>query len=116
MPATGGFPQTSGKATTVLALGISSLVLLVTCFLSVVAFVPGVIGVTMAGGARREIAASGGRLTGESQVQAGVICSWVTIGLSVLLLIVGIIVFAAGLANSDDVISGASALAVPLSS
>jgi hypothetical protein len=71
-------------------LGIVSLVLMFTCGLG---FIPAIIALTMAGGAEREIAESGGALDGLSQVKAGRIMSWITIGLTALAL-VAIILFA----------------------
>ena len=56
------FPSTSGKATTVMVLGIVSLVLMVSCGLG---FIPAVIALVMAPGAGREIEASGGGCRGE---------------------------------------------------
>jgi hypothetical protein len=79
-----GYPvqQTSGKATTVLVLGILSLL---------VCMVLGIIAVCLAPGARREIAESQGRLGGEGQIKAGVICGWISIGLTALSLVIGIV-------------------------
>jgi hypothetical protein len=95
-----GGPQTSGKATAVLVLGIVSLVLLLSC----IGFIPAIIALAMAKGAQREIAESGGRLTGESQVKAGKIMSWITIGLTVLGALALVLVLAIGVAvsNSDS--------------
>ena len=87
-------PQTSGKATTVLVLGILSLA---------VCMVLGIIAVCLAPGAEREIAESQGRLGGEGQIKAGVICAWISIALNVLALVVGIVlllVFAVAASNS----------------
>jgi len=90
-------PQTSGKATTVLVLGIVSLVMMVTCGLG---FVTAIISLVLAPGASREIAESGGRLTGDSQVRTGRILSWVTLGLTALgLLILAVFI---GIAVSVD--------------
>jgi hypothetical protein len=90
-------PTTSGKATTVMVLGIVSLVLLVMCG---VGFIPAIIALVMTGGARREIAESGGTLTGESQLRAGQIMSWVTLGLTGLLVLVIAGFLAIGIAAS----------------
>ena len=85
-------PVTSGRATTILVLGIASLVLMCGYGIGVI---PGIIALVLAPGARREIKASGGRLTGESQINAGVVCSWISVAvtavfaLGILLLIVG---------------------------
>lgn len=78
-------PQTAGRATTVLVLGIVSLVMMFTCGLGIVT---AVIALVMAPGAKREIAESGGRLTGQSQVRTGTILSWITLGLTALVVIV----------------------------
>ena len=104
-PQWGNVPQTSGRATTVLVLGIVSLVLLFTCGLG---FVPAIISLVLAPGASREVAESGGRLTGDSQIRTGRILSWVTIGLTAL----GVIIFALfiGIAVSVD---GSSSPAEP---
>lgn len=80
--------QTSGKATAVLVLGIVSLALMCGYGIGVI---PAVVALIMAPGARREIEASGGRLAGEGQIKAGVICSWVAVGLVAL----GILAFVA---------------------
>jgi hypothetical protein len=66
--------QTSGKATAVMVLGILSLVF---CMLL------GIVALVLAPGARREIAESQGRLGGEGQIKAGVICAWVSVGLAI---------------------------------
>jgi hypothetical protein len=58
--------------------------------------VPAVVALALAPGAKREIAASGGTLTGDGFIKAGVICSWITVGLVVafILYIVVAIAFA----------------------
>jgi hypothetical protein len=85
-PPAGYPPRTSGKATTVLVLGIASLVSFFgLCGIGVV---PAIVALVLARGADREIAASGGALTGEGQVQAGRIMSWITVALTVLALVV----------------------------
>jgi hypothetical protein len=90
--------QTSGKATTVMVLGIVSLVTMFTCGIG---FIPAIIALTMAGGAEREIAASGGQLDGQGQVKVGRITSWVTLGLSALALILILGLIAIGMSSSD---------------
>ncbi len=82
-------PQTSGSAIAVLVLGITSLVFLPSCGIGVF---PAVIALAMAPGARREIAASGGTITGTGLVQAGVALSWVTLGavIAVVVLFTGL--------------------------
>ncbi len=86
-----GVPQTSGKATTVLVLGIASMVLLV---LYGIGIVPAVISLVMSSGAKREIAGSGGRLSGLGMVAAGRVMSWITVGLFVILAVVVLVVVA----------------------
>ena len=66
-------PQTDGTAICVLVLAISSFVLLPV--------VPAVVALVLAPSAERDIAASGGRLTGESLVRAGRVVAWVHLGL-----------------------------------
>jgi hypothetical protein len=92
-------PQTAGRATTVLVLGIVSLVMMFTCGLG---FVTAIIALVMAPGAKREIAESGGRLTGESQVRTGSILSWVTLGLTALAVIVFAVVLGFAISVSDS--------------
>ena len=75
-----GPPRTHGRAIAVLVLGISSLV---ACL-----GIPGIVALCLAPGARREIAASQGRLTGEGLIKAGVICSWISIVLVILVVVV----------------------------
>ena len=71
-----------------------SLVLCATCGIG---FILGIIALAMAPGAVREIQQSKGRLTGEGFIQAGRICSWI----SVIAGIVGIIAFVLLLALGD---------------
>ena len=95
----GGAPvTTSSRSTTVLVLGIVSLVTLFTCGLG---FVTAVIALVMAPGARREIAESGGRLTGESQVRTGTILSWVTLGLTALAVVALAVVIGVAISVDD---------------
>ena len=89
---------TSSRSTTVLVLGIVSLVMLFTCGLG---FVTAVIALVMAPGARREIAESGGRLTGESQVRTGTILSWVTLGLTALAVVLLAVVIGVAISVDD---------------
>ena len=94
-------PKTSGKATTVLVLGILSLVLAFGC----IGFVLAIVALVMAPGAAKEIRDSGGQLTGEGQLKAGKIMSWISIGLTALgivAFIVVIIVTVASDTSSDD--------------
>lgn len=84
-------PQ-SGKATAVLVLGILSLVF-IWCY-GVPGLVMAIVALALAPGGRREIAAAGGRLRGDGSIKAGVICSWISVGLSavgLVILVIGII-------------------------
>lgn len=97
-------PSTAGRATAVLICGIASLLLLLTGF----GFIPAVVALVLAGGAKREILASNGRLTGLDFVKTGRICSWITIALTlvaVVIAVVAIILFV----NSDTLYAGAGA-------
>jgi hypothetical protein len=90
---------TSSRASTVLVLGIVALVTFFTfCGLGVV---PAIIALVQAPAARREIAASGGALDGSGQVRAGVIMSWVTLGLAVLAIVLVVVVIAVAVSVSD---------------
>lgn len=88
-----GPPRTHGKAIAVLVLGIASLI---ACL-----GLPGIVALCLAPGARREIAASQGRLTGEGLVKAGVICSWISIALAILVIIAFAIVLAFAISNGS---------------
>ncbi len=71
-------------------------------------FIPAVVALVLAGGAKREILASNGRLTGLDFVKTGRICSWITIALTlvaVVIAVVAIILFV----NSDTLYAGAGA-------
>jgi hypothetical protein len=86
-------PTTSGRATTVLVLGISSLVLLFMCGLGLVT---AIVALVMAPGAKRDIKDSQGRLTGLGMVKGGVVCSWIAIALVVLFAAVLVLLLAVG--------------------
>jgi hypothetical protein len=90
-------PPTAGRATAVLITGIASLVLLFSC----IGFIPAIVALVLAPGAEREIHASQGRLGGLGQVRAGRICSWITIAVTVLGLVIVGVILAVGLARSD---------------
>lgn len=98
-------PTTSGRATAVLICGISSLLLL----LAGVGFIPAVVALVLAGGAKREILESNGRLTGLDFVKTGLICSWITIALSVLAVIVVVIFVVLLASGSGSMYAGAPA-------
>ena len=103
-------PQTAGKATTVLVLGIVSLVMMFTCGLG---FVTAIVALVMAPGAKREIAESGGRLTGESQVRTGSILSWVTLGLTALAVIALVVVVVVAISVGDTTSGSSPAVVTP---
>jgi hypothetical protein len=67
-----------------MGLGIASIVVMFTCGIG---FILAIVSLCLAPGAKREIAESRGALTGEGMVKAGVICSWVTIGFTVLAIV-----------------------------
>jgi hypothetical protein len=88
---------TSGKATAVLVLGIAALVLL--CCLGA-GVIPAVVALVLAPGAKREIVASGGALTGLGQVKAGQITSIIALVLAVLGAVGLVIAIASGAFNN----------------
>ena len=65
--------------------------------------IPAIVALAMAPGAKREIAASGGTVTGEGFVKAGVICSWITVGLTVAGIVALIALLALGAATSSSI-------------
>ncbi|MGQ0625409.1 MAG: DUF4190 domain-containing protein [Sporichthyaceae bacterium] len=87
-------PRNSGQSIAVLALGVASL----TVFWGVA----GIVALFLAPGAKREIASSQGRLGGEGMIRAGVICSWVSIVLTVLAILAFAALFTV-FATSGDV-------------
>lgn len=64
-----------------MVLGIVGLAMMCGLGLGVVA---AIVSLALAPGAKREISGSGGALTGEGMVKAGVICSWICVGLTAL--------------------------------
>lgn len=74
-------PRTPGKAIAVLVLGIVSLVLMCGYGIGVIT---AIIALCLAPSAKREIKASPYTLTGAGLVTAGVICSWIAIGITVV--------------------------------
>ncbi len=91
-------PTTSGRATVVLVCGIASLVL------PFVGWVAAIVALVLAGGAKREIESSGGKLTGLGLVKAGRICSWIAIALT--LLFVALVVVLGVIGATTDGFSG----------
>jgi hypothetical protein len=100
-------PRTPGRATAVLVCGIGSLVMLFTCGLG---FIPAIVALCLAPGARRDIRASNGQLTGEGQVRGGVICSWIAIAITVLFVavIVGLFAFGSSDGGSSGTVDGST--------
>lgn len=94
---------TASSANTVKVLGITSLVLMLMCGLGTI---PAIIALVMAGNARREVLASGGALSGLDQIRTGKICSWISLGLAVLgillIVLLAVIGFAAGVSDSPS--------------
>ena len=84
-------PPTAGAATASLILGI--------CGLVVCPLVCSVLAIVYGKRARREIAASNGRLGGDSYASAGIITGWIGLGLcalGILFFVFAILLFAAG--------------------
>jgi hypothetical protein len=93
-------PRTSGKAIAVMVLGIISLLMVCGYGIGVI---PAIVALAMAPGAKREIAGSGGTVTGEGFVKAGVICSWITVGLTVAGIVLVVALLTLGAATSSTV-------------
>ena len=79
-------------------LGIVGLVLMCGYGIGVI---PAIVALCLAPGARREIEAAGGALTGEGFVRAGVICSWVAVGVTVAgIVLIGVFIALAAAGSS----------------
>jgi hypothetical protein len=91
-------PRNSGRAVTVLVLGISSLVLLFACGIG---FIPAVVALALSPGAKREIRESSGQVTGEGMITGGVITSWIAIALTVLGIALIVVLILVGAFESD---------------
>lgn len=76
--------ENAEKAVVVMITGIASIVVFFTCLLGII---PAIVSLCMAPGARQEIRESRGALGGDGLLKAGVICSWVTIGLTALAIV-----------------------------
>lgn len=74
-------PRASGRAIAVLILGIAGVAITAACCLG---WIAGIVALSLAPGARREIRDSYGTVTGTGLVTAGVVCAWVSIGLAVV--------------------------------
>jgi hypothetical protein len=81
-----GPPQTDGTAIAVLVLAVCSFVVLPV--------VPAVVALVLAPSAERDIAASGGRLTGEGLVRAGRIVAWIHLALCLAAVVVVVLLLA----------------------
>lgn len=82
--------RTSAQSIAVVLLGVASL--------TVAWGVAGVVALILAPGAKQEIAASNGALGGRGLVRAGVICSWISIALTVLVLaLIAVVMFGVAL-------------------
>ncbi len=101
----GGYPpgvpgaQIAPSASTVLTMGIVSVVLLIVC--GFLAFIPALIALAKAGSAQREIDSSGGRLGGQDKIRTGKILAWVTLGISALAVVAIAVLIAVGVAVGD---------------
>ncbi|HEX5017153.1 MAG TPA: DUF4190 domain-containing protein [Actinomycetes bacterium] len=100
-------PTNSGKAIAVLVLGIVGLLFVCGYGLGVV---PAIVALAMAPSAKREIEASGGTLTGEGMIKAGVVCSWVAVGIAAVGLVLIVIVVVAAAVGSSALEGGTSEL------
>lgn len=88
--------RTSAQSIAVLVFGIASL--------TVLWGIAGIVALVLAPGAKREIAASRGALGGEGLVRAGVICSWISIALTVLaILLVAALLVVIGIGGGGGV-------------
>lgn len=90
-------PQSSGKSIAVMVLGIVGLVFTCAYGIGVIA---AIVSLALAPSAKKELIAARGRLNGEGFIKAGVICSWISVGLTVVGLIIGGIILIAALASS----------------
>jgi hypothetical protein len=100
-------PKTDGTAIAVLVLSICSVAFITLC-----PFVLAIVALCLAPGAKRNIAQSGGTITGEGLVKAGVIISWISIGLAALGAAIIIIIVIAAASSNDS--NNALALMTPL--
>ena len=89
---TGTGQQSSGKATAALVLGILGLVLC-PFICSILALIFGYQG-------RREIDASGGRMSGRGNATAGIVLGW--IGVAFLVLLIGLIILGVAVGGDDS--------------
>ncbi len=82
-----------------MGLGIAGLVAtFFTCGLGVIL---SIIALSLAPGAKREIAASGGMLGGADSIRTGVICAWISVGVALLGVVAIVILVIAGSASDS---------------
>ena len=90
-------PSTNTKATISLIVGIACLVLglLSSCFVGacslIFTMIGAIVGLILGYQAKREIAESGGTEGGEGLATAGIVLGWVNAGVSLLLVVLGIL-------------------------
>jgi len=82
-----------------MVLGIVGLVLMCGYGIGVI---PSIVALALAPGAKREIRDSGGRLGGESFIKAGVICSWVAIGVTIVGIVIVVLIVVLGTVTSSN--------------
>jgi hypothetical protein len=79
-------PPVAGSAQAVLWTGVGSLVL----FWTFLGWIPAIVALVLARGAKRSVAASEGRVRGLGFITAGKVCAWVTLALTLLFVLGGI--------------------------
>jgi predicted metal-binding membrane protein len=82
-----------------MVLGIVGLVMMCGYGLGII---PAIIALALAPGAKREIESSRGMVTGDGFVKAGVICSWITVGLVVAGIVLIVLLLVLGAATSSS--------------
>jgi hypothetical protein len=97
-PGNGGAPQNSPKAVAALVVGIISPVLGLCC--AIIGLV-GIVAIVLGRNAQKEIAASGGRLTGEGMAKAGVILGIIGCSLAVIMTILNVVLLTMGDSTLD---------------
>lgn len=97
-PGYGGQPRNDSKAVTALVIGILSSVLGLCC--GIFGLV-GIAAILLGRSSQKEIAMSGGALTGEGMAKAGVILGIIGCAVGVIVTIVNIVLYATGTTNFD---------------
>ena len=92
-------PRNSGKSIAILVLGIAGLVFTCAYGFGVIA---AIVALALAPGANREIRASGGALTGEGMVKAGVICAWISVALTLVGVVLIVLLIIGGAVSSNS--------------